>query len=225
MKLIFLLIKVVYSILFASMSLIFTIIILQSKSIHSTFLNKNMISPTLIFLISVSLIFLYITRQPDSLIGLFQGIASILIISTIAYFDQFSGRIPVFILIFSIMFGLMVFIIEKHSNFLLGGLSNLLISLIIYFFGELFSRRYEHLHRKHTPFGFGDVYGFSSLGFLMGYPDSFWSILLTLGFSLIFAMISAIYKKKSFLHMRVRMGFPMFLSGGFLLAYRTFFVH
>jgi len=134
----------------------------------------------LIFVITAGLTFVNITNLPSSTIGLFQGMAALLIMSYIAYFDHFSGRILLSALICSTLFGLVVFLIDKHAlNYLNGGVTNLVISLAFYYFGIQYVQKNDQMNDEKPVFGLGDVYGLRALRFMLGLPDSLWGLLLT----------------------------------------------
>lgn len=199
--------------LFSAISLIFTITILKIKLKSHVLQGRNEIVPVLIFVVTAGVTLVYITKQSYSTIWLFQCMTALLIMSFIAYYDHFSGHIPLFSLVCSTLFGLYVLLLDKQaSNFLLGGVTNLIISLTIYLFGVLYVLKSDQMHDEKLVFGFGDVYGLSAMGFLLGFSDSFFGLFLTLILCLVYAGCCSLFGKRPFLKIRLRMGFPMFMS-------------
>lgn len=218
MKLFLILFEVLYSMVFASISLAFTVIIHRIKNDQGIIANKKFISPALTFSISAGLSFCLLANPPETMLELFQGIAVIVILSMVAYFDHFSRHIPAYLMIISFVFSLFIFAIDKQkTNFLIGGLSNFIISLSIYYCGNCYSKKIKQSSDNLPAFGFGDVYGLSALGFLLGFPKSMWGLVLALILLLIYALIKSRLTGKSFLNLRVKMGFFIFLSASLIL--------
>ena len=153
---------------------------------------------------------------------LYQGVTAV----GIGYRTKAGKKTPELSLVCSVIFGWLPYLLnDQFIQFLIGGVSNLLLGWITYHFGVQYIRKSTHKTLKFTALGFGDIYGLGALGFLLGFPVSFFGFSLTLILSLFGAIVTSITKKQSYLHIRVKLGGYIFLVAVIFLTLKLFDVY
>jgi len=194
------------SYLIAKQSVHLTPKVYHRDDVHTSLLIKTLFMITAV--VGGILVF-----QSKELWSLMETFMSVLIISTIAYFDILTGRIPIAFLYIALCVGV---IFSLHTNQwispLLGGLINLLIGFVIQRFGRKYAiMRFGDTADK-SAFGMGDVFAAGAMGILLGYPLSAYGLLLSLVINLVLALLRAVADRQPLLGINIRLG------PGFLLA-------
>lgn len=142
----------------------------------------------------------------------------LLIMCKVAYFDTRSGRIPMTFFFISLLAS---FILGFQTNcwlcYLLGGLSNLIIGFLLYWFGlKYYVTRYQDSNDRKVAFGMGDVYAAGAMGALVAFPLSLPGLLIALIASLVIAVIQSLIDQQPLMGRHIRLG-PGFLIATILL--------
>lgn len=142
----------------------------------------------------------------------------LLIMCTVAYFDTLSGRIPITFFFISLLVGMILgFQSYRWLWSLLGGLSNLMVGILLYWFGNKhYAKRHPHVDNQSGAFGMGDVYAAGAIGALLAVPMSLVGLLIALIASLVIAIIHSLIDQKPLLSRYIQLG-PGFLLATILL--------
>lgn len=179
--------------------------------------NQSVI-PILTFIFGITLIStMLMVNGYKTLPHLAQGMITLILMSTIAYSDVLTGRIPVSLFLISLIFGLYLGVLsDRVSSHLMGGVINLLMGTLIYWLGKKYVQIHPNGDQNQTGFGFGDVYASGAIGVLFGFPLAVISLPLALTLGVFAALLKAIFQKKPFLNMQIRLG-PSFLFAAALM--------
>jgi len=188
-------------------------IILSMKQVYHTigFMLKK---PEIFYLIVLNIIF------STTWIGLAWGrqfiwldLSIIFLFSLIAAVDQLTDRIPILFLLLGAILGVTIGCLRDQLNFtILGGLSNSILSILIYFTGQIYQKRVLRWQYASHVFGFGDVYACGSLGFIFGSPLGNVAFFLTLLLAIFGAGIQSKIQGTTFLKHRVKLGLYFYLA-------------
>jgi len=131
----------------------------------------------------------------------------------IAIFDGFTGRIPVHLLLIGFVLGLIIGSM-KNQIFIhfIGGVSNLMLSMIIFLAGQVYKKKVMKQGDKNPVFGMGDVYACSALGFLFGSPVGNLAILFVLILAVLNAALQSLLTGVDFLQQHVKLGVSFYLA-------------
>ncbi|MEA3326049.1 MAG: hypothetical protein U9R53_01875 [Chloroflexota bacterium] len=220
--------EVVYGLVIVSINLILTDLILHfNYKAFKPRSNRNKTPTIIAFVFGVSaMLNILVLSRTQSTPALIHGLTTLIIMSSIAYIDLLTGHIPALSLVCSVIFGWIPYLLnDQIIQFLIGGVSNLLLGWIAYHFGVQYFRKSTNKTLKFSAFGFGDIYGLGALGFLLGFPDSIFGFFLTLILSLFGAIVTSITKKQSYLHIRVKLGGYIFLVAAIFLTLKLFDVY
>jgi len=140
----------------------------------------------------------------------------------IANLDGFTGRIPIYFLLMGLVLGLILGSL-KNQIFVhvIGGVSNLILSMMIFFAGQTYKKQVLKQIDTNPVFGIGDVYACGTLGFLFGSPVGNLAILLVLILTILGAGIQSLVTRAEFLKLRVKLGISFYLATVLILMAKT----
>jgi len=135
------------------------------------------------------------------------------VINVFGQIDMLTGRIPIYFLLVGFVLGLILgFVTGEIKVYVIGGLSNLVISTLIYLTGQIYIKRTLKSDNPVTAFGMGDVYASGAVGFFLGFPLGSLAILLTLVLAVVGALIHSIFSGQEFLKRPVKLGVSYYLA-------------
>jgi len=148
--------------------------------------------------------------------------SSLLIFLLLALIDLITGRIPFYILLVSILcvilYGLLF---SDILDLIMGGVINLATGLMIFWLGKKYLSARSLGPSNLTAFGWGDVYGVGVIGFLLGFPEGFYSFFLSLSIFVVFAFISSLITRQPFKQLSFPLGPFFFVSALLFLVLRV----
>jgi hypothetical protein len=144
---------------------------------------------------------------------------SLLILSLLAYFDMLTRRIPIQFLFLGLVIGSINGIFQQDFvRHILGGVSNGIISILIFLGGRAWVKRNQTKSESVTVFGWGDVYASATVGFLLGMPSCNIALLLTFILAVFGAGAQSLFTSEKFLKTRVALGPSFYLATALIFA-------
>lgn len=179
--------------------------------------NSALIAIVLVSVISISVWHHLSWGQPYFTFELL----TLFLMSLLGNFDTMTGRIPVHFLILGLVLGLL-FGLEKKQFFahVIGGLSNLVLSIVIFLTGQYYAQQVLNYKESKVVFGLGDVYASGGVGFLLGLASGTIVLILTLILAVLFAGVKSIHTGEEFLKKSVLLGPSFFLATALLFVVR-----
>jgi hypothetical protein len=144
---------------------------------------------------------------------------SLFILSLLAYFDMLTRRIPIQFLFLGLVIGIINGIFQQEFvRHILGGVSNGIISILIFLGGRAWVKRNQAKAESVTVFGWGDVYASGAVGFLLGIPSCNIALLLTFILAVFGAGAQSLFTSEKFLKTRVALGPSFYLATALVIA-------
>jgi hypothetical protein len=138
---------------------------------------------------------------------------SLFILSLVAYSDVLTDRIPILFFFLGLVIGIIIGIYQKEFvRHILGGVSNGIISILIFLGGRAWVKRNQAKAESVTVFGWGDVYASGAVGFLLGIPSCNVALLLTFILAVFGAGAESLFTSEKLLKIRVALGPSFYLA-------------
>ena len=143
-------------------------------------------------------------------------------LNLIANVDGLTGKIPIYFLLMGVVLGLILGSLkDQFIVHVIGGVSNLILSMMIFFAGQTYKKHVLKQIDTNPVFGIGDVYACGTFGFLFGSPVGNLAILLVLILTILGAGIQSLVTRAEFLKLRVKLGISFYLATVLILMAKT----
>lgn len=206
----------IFSLLSAFLALIFVNVYKQVYHTQSNLKKKASLIGVFLICLCSFVIWHYFAYKE---VNYYPELFSLFILSLLAYFDVLTRRIPFQFLFLGLVIGIVIGIYQQELiRHILGGVSNGIISILIFLSGIAWVKRNHPKAESVIVFGWGDVYASGAVGFLLGMPSCNIALLLALILAVFGAGVRSLFTSEKFLKTRVALGPSFYLATALIFA-------